>query len=49
MVYLLEDDDSIRKLVIYGLQTQGYEARGVCLPVGLLEGHDKAAAGADFA
>ena len=32
MVYLLEDDDSIRKLVIYGLQTQGYEAEGFACP-----------------
>lgn len=28
MIYLLEDDDSIRKLVIYGLQSQGYQALG---------------------
>lgn len=28
MIYLLEDDDSIRKLVIYGLQSQGYQAEG---------------------
>ena len=27
-IYLLEDDDSIRKLVIYALTSQGYEARG---------------------
>lgn len=27
-VYLLEDDDSIRKLVIYALGSQGYEAKG---------------------
>lgn len=32
MIYLLEDDDSIRKLVIYGLQSQDYEARGFALP-----------------
>ncbi len=32
MIYLLEDDDSIRKLVVYGLQSQGYEAAGFCLP-----------------
>ena len=32
MIYLLEDDDSIRKLVIYGLESQGYEARGFELP-----------------
>ncbi len=28
MVYFLEDDDSIRKLVIYALESQGYEAEG---------------------
>ena len=32
MIYLLEDDDSIRKLVVYGLQTQGYEAEGFEAP-----------------
>lgn len=32
MVYLLEDDDSIRKLVIYGLESQGYEAQGFEVP-----------------
>ena len=32
MVYLLEDDDSIRKLVVYGLQSQGYEAQGFETP-----------------
>ena len=25
MIYLLEDDDSIRKLVMYTLQSQGYQ------------------------
>ena len=28
MIYLLEDDDSIRDLVLYTLQSQGMEARG---------------------
>ena len=28
MIYFLEDDDSIRKLVIYGLESQGFEAEG---------------------
>ncbi len=28
MIYLLEDDESIRKLVIYALASQGYEAEG---------------------
>ena len=32
MIYLLEDDDSIRKLVIYTLQSQGYEACGFARP-----------------
>ena len=32
MIYLLEDDDSIRKLVVYGLQSHGYEALGFSLP-----------------
>ena len=30
MIYLVEDDDSIRKLVIYALESHGYEAQG-CL------------------
>ena len=28
MIFLLEDDDSIRKLVVYALRSQGYEAEG---------------------
>jgi len=32
MIYLLEDDDSIRKLVVYALESQGYEARGFEAP-----------------
>lgn len=32
MIYLLEDDDSIRDLVIYTLNAQGMEARGFALP-----------------
>lgn len=32
MIYLLEDDDSIRKLVVYALESQGYEAIGFSLP-----------------
>lgn len=28
MIYLLEDDDSIRKLVVYALESAGYEAQG---------------------
>ena len=32
MIYLLEDDDSIRDFVIYTLNSQGMEARGFGLP-----------------
>ena len=32
MIYLLEDDESIRKLVTYTLQHAGYEARGLAAP-----------------
>ena len=32
MIYLLEDDDSIRKLVVYTLQSQGFEAEGFSTP-----------------
>ena len=32
MIYLLEDDDSIRDLVIYTLQSQGMEAKGFPRP-----------------
>ena len=28
MIYILEDDESIRKLIIYALETQGFEAAG---------------------
>lgn len=32
LIYLLEDDDSIRKLVVYALEGQGYEAEGFAAP-----------------
>ena len=32
MIYLLEDDDFIRKLVLYGLDSQGFQAKGFALP-----------------
>lgn len=32
MIYLLEDDDSIRDFVIYTLNSQGMEARGFVTP-----------------
>ena len=32
MIYLVEDDESIRKLVIYALKSQGFEAEGFAFP-----------------
>lgn len=32
MIYLLEDDDSIRKLVVYTLESQGFKAAGFARP-----------------
>ena len=32
MIYILEDDDSIRKLVVYALESQGYAAAGFGTP-----------------
>ena len=32
MIYILEDDDSIRKLVVYALESQGFEAVGCGTP-----------------
>ena len=32
MIYLLEDEDSIRKLVVYALESQGYQAEGFEAP-----------------
>ena len=32
MIYVLEDDDSIRKLVVYALQSQDFEAEGFAAP-----------------
>ncbi len=32
MIYLLEDDDSIRKLVLYALASQGFQAEGFSAP-----------------
>ena len=31
-IYIVEDDDNIRELLIYTLQTQGMEAEGFALP-----------------
>ena len=32
MIYLLEDDDAIRKLVVYALEGQGFRVEGFALP-----------------
>ena len=32
MIYLVEDDESIRELVIYTLKSQGFEAKGFKRP-----------------
>ena len=32
MIYLVEDDDNIRKLVCYALSKEGFEVRGFALP-----------------
>lgn len=32
MVYLVEDDESIRELVVYTLNSQGIESEGFCVP-----------------
>ena len=41
LIYLLEDDDSIRKLVVYALQSQGFEAEGFELPELFWEAMDR--------
>ena len=41
MIYLLEDDDSIRKLVIYALESQGFEAEGFAGPEGFWKAMDR--------
>ena len=42
MIYLLEDDDSIRKLVVYTLSSQGFEAEGFEKPSLFWQAMDKA-------
>ena len=32
MIYLLEDDDSIRKLIDYSLKSQGFDCKSFSLP-----------------
>ena len=38
MIYVLEDDDSIRKLVVYALESQGYQAAGFSSPSAFWDG-----------
>lgn len=39
MIYLVEDDDNIRKLVSYALCKDGFEAKGFSTPAGILAGN----------
>lgn len=41
MIYLVEDDESIRELVIYTLKSQGFEAKGFEKTFSLLESPGK--------
>ena len=41
MIYILEDDDSIRKLVTYALESQGYRAAGFAVPSAFYEELEK--------
>ena len=41
MIYILEDDDSIRKLVTYALESQGYSAAGFAVPSAFYEELEK--------
>lgn len=38
MIYILEDDDSIRKLVVYALESQGFAAEGFAYPSAFWDG-----------
>ena len=38
MIYLVEDDNSIRELVVYTLQSTGFEARGFACGADFWEG-----------
>ena len=42
MIYLLEDDASIRKLVVYALESQGFQAQGFERPSAFWAAMDKA-------
>lgn len=42
MIYVLEDDDSIRKLVVYVLDSQGYQAEGFPAPSDFWEAMEQA-------
>lgn len=41
MIYILEDDDNIRKLVIYALTKEGYQAKGFPEPVAFWQALDQ--------
>ena len=41
MIYVLEDDDNIRKLILYTLHTSGFEASGFARPSALYEAMER--------
>ena len=41
MIYVLEDDDNIRKLILYTLHTGGFEASGVARPSAFYEAMER--------
>ena len=41
MIYLLEDDDSIRKLIDYSLKSQGFDCKNFSLPSDFWTGLEK--------
>ncbi len=49
MIYCVEDDDNIRELVIYTLETTGLKARGFADGSAFYGGSGVRYAGADFA
>ena len=41
MIYVLEDDDNIRKLILYTLHTSGFEAEGFARPSAFYEAMER--------
>ena len=41
MIYVLEDDDNIRKLILYTLHTSGFEASGFARPSAFYEAMER--------